>query len=37
LEVKEEKGRPNKEWFSLVDAEKERPFRTTNPTVFWES
>jgi hypothetical protein len=30
LEVKD---RPNEDWFSLVDAERERPLRTTNPTV----
>jgi hypothetical protein len=30
LEVKD---RPNEDWLSLVDAERERPLRTTNPTV----
>ena len=29
LEVKD---RPYEDWFSLVDAETERPLRTTNPT-----
>jgi len=24
---------PNEDWFSLVDAGRERPFRTSNPTV----
>jgi len=28
LEVKEEKGRPDEDWFSLVDAEKERSFQS---------
>jgi hypothetical protein len=27
LEVKEEKDRPDEDWFSLVDAEIERSFR----------
>jgi hypothetical protein len=27
LEVKEEKDRPDEDWFSLVDAGKERSFR----------
>jgi hypothetical protein len=30
LEVKD---RTNEDWFSLVDAERERPSRTTNPTA----
>jgi hypothetical protein len=32
LEVKD---RSSEDWFSLVDAERERPFRTTNPTASW--
>jgi len=32
LEVKEEKDRPSDDWFSLVDAGKERSFR---PTLIW--
>jgi hypothetical protein len=33
IEDLEVKDRPNEDWFSLVDAERERPFRTTNPRV----
>jgi hypothetical protein len=32
LEVKEEKDRPSDDWFSLVDAGKERSLR---PTLTW--
>jgi hypothetical protein len=33
IEDLEVKDRPNEDWFSLVDAERERLFRTTNPTT----
>jgi hypothetical protein len=33
IEDLEVKDRPHKDWFSLVDADRERPFRTTNPTA----
>jgi hypothetical protein len=33
IEDLEVKDRPYEDWFSLVDAERERPFRTTNPTA----